>query len=127
MLVKRLLQLNILVSAMIAVAFIALPRQSLYLYGLTGADALPTLAQYFGSTHVAFAVLLWLAFRAKDSRFLRAVVVSFFAGDLTGTVVLLLAQLRGTLGTMGWGLVALSALFAVGYGYGVLKGLPARE
>lgn len=124
MLVKRLLQLNALVSAMIAVAFIALPGQSVSLYGVTTADALHTIAQYFGATHVAFAVLLWLALRANDPRFLRAIVTSFFAGDLTGTLVLLFAQLRGALAPTGWGLVALSALFAAGYGYGVLKGLP---
>jgi hypothetical protein len=127
MLVKRLLQLNTLVSAMIAVTFIALPEQSVSLYGTTTANALRTVAQYFGATHVAFAVLLWLALRANDSRFLRAIVTSFFAGDLTGTVVLLFAQLRGAMGTLGWGLVALSFLFAVGYGYGALKGLPASE
>lgn len=127
MLVKRLLQLNVLVSAMIALTFIALPEQSVSLYGSTTADALHTVAQYFGATHVAFAVLLWLALRANDSRFLRAIVTSFFAGDLTGTVVLLLAQLRGSMGPLGWGLVALSLLFAAGYGYGVWKGLPASD
>ncbi len=125
MLVKRLLQLNVLVSAMIAVTFIALPDQSVSVYGVTTTDALRTIAQYFGATHVAFAVLLWLALRANDSRFLRAIVTAFFAGDLTGTVVLLLAQLRGAMAPTGWGLVALSALFAAGYGYGVRKGLPA--
>ncbi len=118
MLVKRLLQFNLVVSAMIAIAFIALPEHSVSLYGITTADTLRTIAQYFGATHVAFAVLLWLA------RFLRAIVTAFFAGDLTGTLVLLFAQLRGALAPTGWGLVALSAFFAAGYGYGVLKGLP---
>ncbi len=124
MLVKRLLQFNLVVSAMIAIAFIALPEHSVSLYGITTADTLRTIAQYFGATHVAFAVLLWLALRANDARFLRAIVTAFFAGDLTGTLVLLFAQLRGALAPTGWGLVALSAFFAAGYGYGVLKGLP---
>lgn len=127
MLVKRLLQFNLVASAMIAVAFIALPEHSVSLYGSTTADTLRTIAQYFGATHVAFAVLLWLALRANDARFLQAIVTSFFAGDLTGTVVLLLAELHGAMGPLGWGLVALSFLFAAGYGYGVLKGFPASE
>jgi hypothetical protein len=88
---------------------------------------LHAIAQYFGATHVAFAVLLWLAFRSNDVRFLRALVVSFFVGDLAGSAVLLVAQLRGIMNTMGWALVALSLLFAIGYGYGALRKLPVSQ
>jgi hypothetical protein len=125
MIVKRLLQLNLLVSVIIATTFILAPATSLSLYGIIGDKSLDTIAQYFGTTHVAFAVLLWLALRAKDARFLRVIVVSFFAGDLAGSVVLLAAQLRGVMNTTGWALVGLTLLFAVGYGYGALKKLPA--
>jgi hypothetical protein len=54
-------------------------------------------------------------------------VASFFAGDLAGSVVLLVAQLRGFMDASGWALVALSLLFAVGYGCGLLRKLPAPE
>jgi hypothetical protein len=124
MIIKRLLQLNIVVSAIIAVCFILAPGASLSLYGITGDGASHTIAQYFGTAHVAFAILLWLALRLNDARFLRTIVVSFFAGDLTGSAVLLVAQLRGTMNTMGWALVGLSLLFAIGYGYGALRRLP---
>jgi hypothetical protein len=124
MLIKRLLQLNIIVSGLIAVCFILAPEASLSLYGITGDPALQAVAQYFGTAHVAFAILLWLALRLNDSRFLRAIVVSFFAGDLAGSAVLLLAQLSGTMNSMGWALVGLSIVFAIGYGYGALRKLP---
>lgn len=124
MIVKRLLQLNLLVSAVIATAFILAPAPSLSLYGITGDKSLYAIAQYFGTTHVAFTVLLWLALRANDARFLRAIVISFFVGDLTGSVVLLVAQLRGLMNPTGWALVGLTLLFAAGYGYGALKKLP---
>ena len=125
MIVKRLLQLNLLVSAIIAMAFILAPAPTLTLYGILGEKSLYVIAQYFGTTHVAFFVLLWLALRANDARFLRVIVVSFFAGDLAGSVVLLVAQLRGLMNTTGWALVGLTLLFAAGYGYGALKKLPA--
>ena len=127
MVVKRLLQLNVLVSAIVAVSFIALPESSLSLYGITGDGALNTIAQYFGTAHIAFVVLLWLALRANDARFLRMIVASFFAGDLAGSAVLFVAQLRGFMNATGWALVALSLLFAAGYGYGLLRKLPASE
>jgi hypothetical protein len=126
-LVRRLLQLNLLISVVIAVGFITLPGQSLSLYGITSTDALRAIAQYFGTAHLSFAVLLWLALRGNDPRFLRAIVASFFIGDLTGSVVLLFAQLHGVMNGMGWELVGLSFLFAVGYGYGVLRRFPASE
>ena len=125
MIIRRLLQLNLLVSVMVAIAFILAPGPSLSLYGIIGDRSLYAIAQYFGTTHVAFSVLLWLALRANDARFLRVIVISFFAGDLAGSAVLLVAQLRGVMNTTGWALVGLTVLFAAGYGYGALKKLPA--
>lgn len=124
MFVKRLLQFNLLVSIIIAAAFILAPGLTLSLYGMNGGEALFAITQYFGTTHLSFAVLIWLVFRAKDPRFIRSLVVAFFVGDVAGTAVLLLAQLRGVMNAMGWGFVGLSLLFAVGYGYGALKNLP---
>lgn len=121
MFIKRLLQLNLVVSAIIAITFIFLPQMTLDLYGLRGGLSLQVIAQYFGTTHLAFAVLLWFALRQDDSRFLRVIVISFFAGDLAGTIVLLIAQLGGLMGPTGWILVGMSALFSAGYGFGVLK------
>jgi hypothetical protein len=124
MFIKRLLQFNFICSSIIALAYIILPGSTLALYGLGNERATLALAQYFGSTHVAFAVLVWVALRSNERSLLRAVVVSFFAGDLIGTGVLLAAQVRGTMNVMGWGLVGLSAFFALAYGYCALKGLP---
>ena len=124
MTVKRLLQLNLFVSILIAISFIFAPKLTLSLYGFTGGDSLYTIALYFGSTHVAFAVLLWLALRKNDPQVLRLIVVSFFAGDLVGTLVLFIAQMRGLMNASGWLMVGLSFLFAIGYGYGTLKKLP---
>jgi hypothetical protein len=124
MIVKRLLQLNLLVSIIIAIAFILAPKLTLGLYGIAGDDILYAIAQYFGTTHVAFALLVWLALRANEPQLLRFIVLSFFAGDLTGSLVLFIAQVRGLMNTSGWALVGLTLLFAFGYGYGALKRLP---
>ncbi len=124
MIVKRLLQLNLLVSIIIAIAFILAPKLTLSLYGISGSDILYAIAQYFGTTHVAFAALLWFALRSNEPRLLRFIVISFFAGDLAGSVVLALAQLRGLMNASGWVLVGLTLVFAIGYGYGTFKKLP---
>ncbi len=127
MIVKRLLQLNLLVCVLTAVTFIAFPDSYLSFFGISGDDGFRTFAQYFGTMHVAFAVLLFLALRSNDPRFLRMIVASFFIGDLTGSAVLLVAQLRGAMNTMGWSGVAISVFFAIGYGYGVFRKLPQSE
>ncbi len=124
MFVKRLLQLNLIVSAIIALTYILLPGPTLALYGIGNDSAAISIAQYFGTAHVTFAVLVWIALRSGQPSFLRALVVSFFAGDAIGTIVLLATELRGNMNPMGWGLVGLSALFALGYGYCVLRRLP---
>ena len=124
MFIKRLLQLNLICSALLAATFIFIPRTILSLYGIVGGDQLYVIARYFGSTHVAFAVLLWIALRENQPTFLRWVVISFFAGDSAGTIVLLIAQLQGLMGSSGWFLVGLSFLLALGYGYGTFNKLP---
>jgi hypothetical protein len=124
MVIKRLLQLNLIVSAIVGITFIFAPKSTLDLYGLSGDQPLYVIAQYFGTAHLAFATLLWLALRKNEPQFLRFIVISFFAGDLAGTLVLFIGQLRGIMNTAGWVLVGLSFSFAVGYGYGTLKKLP---
>lgn len=124
MLVKRLLQFNLLVSAIIAIAFIVVPRPTLALYGISGDKILYTIAQYFGTAHVTFAILLWFALRKNEPQLLRMIVISFFAGDLSGSLVLLIAQIGGQMNSSGWALVGLSMLFATGYGYGAWRKLP---
>ena len=124
MIAKRLLQFNLLISIFTATTFIFAPEPTLSLYGIPGDPPHYLITRYFGATHIAFAVLIWLALRANDPRFLRYIVVSFFAGDLSGTAVLLIAQMSNVMGTTGWLLVTLSFLLAVGYGYCALNKLP---
>ncbi len=124
MLAKRLLQLNLIVSSLIAFTFILLPGPTLALYGISNDSSTRFIAEYFGTTHVAFAVLVWFALSRPASELPKAVVHSFFAGEVAGTLVLLLAQLRGIMNTLGWGFVGLSLLFTVGWGYCIVKGVP---
>ena len=125
MLTRRLLQFNLLVSLIIALTFILVPGPTLSLYGITGGESLLLIGRYFGTTHLSFAVLIWLALRAGEPHFLRFLVVSFFAGDLVGTMVLLIGQLNGVMNSRGWAFVGLSFIFMLGYGYGAIKKLPA--
>lgn len=127
MIAKRLLQFNLIVSAFTGITFIFLPASILSVYGFAGDPPHYVITRYFGTTHIAFAALLWLALRIDEPRFLRIIVLAFFVGDLSGTLVLLFAQLNNAMGTTGWALVALSFLFAVGYGYCALKKLPETQ
>jgi hypothetical protein len=122
--IKRLLQFNLLVSAFIAISFTIFPDQTLSLYGITGGESLILITRYFGTTHLSFAILIGLALRSKDAQLFRFLVLSFFAGDLVGTVVLLIGQLGGFMNAAGWGLVGLSCFFALGYGFAALKKSP---
>lgn len=117
MLARRLLQVNLVTSIVIAILFIAFPERAAALMGLATGPATRVIVQYFGATHVAFAVLIWLALRSREQYLLHMLVISFFAGDTIGTAVLLIAQLQGLLGASGWWLVVGSLFFALSYGY----------
>jgi len=124
MLVKRLLQLNLIVSAIIALAFLIIPGPTLRLYGIASDAAPRAIAQYFGTAHLSFAILIWYALRSHEVHCVRSIVRSFFVGDLAGTAVLLSIQLRGLMNGWGWELVGLTFLFALGWGICILRKEP---
>jgi hypothetical protein len=124
MFIIRLLQINVPIFFFTAVAFIAFPDLLLSFYGISRNDVLRSFMQYQGVLWLAFAVLLFQALRLNDKRFLRIIVASFFVWDLSGSIILLISQLRGSFPPIGWSMVAFSVFLAIGYGYGFFRKLP---
>lgn len=121
---KRLLTVALVFEAPPAIGFLLFPAATLLtIAGVTlDASAVPV-ARVLGAALqlLAFCVLLWFARKSDSSEFARGAVACMFAYYAVSAVTLLLAQLSGQMGPMGWGMVLAHSALAVWCGYALLK------
>lgn len=91
-----------------------------WLYNLFGApldDAGKYAAREYGAALIGTFLLTWYARYAIDSKARRAIILDLFIYDAIGLVITLFAVINGVMNPLGWSIVALYGLLAIGYGY----------
>ena len=111
------LVINAIIAALFGLGFVFVPSQVASLYGYPADAGLLYTGQLFGAALLAFAVLTWFARNLPDSDARRAILLALFVGDAVGFVVALIAQIGGTVATLGWSTVAIYLLLAIGLFY----------
>jgi len=89
---------------------------SIYGVSLADKDAI-FMAQLLGAALLSYGFVAWFARDAGASDARSAIVLGFFLSLAIGFVFALLAQLSGVLNTLGWVIVGLYFLLALGFGY----------
>jgi hypothetical protein len=112
---KALLVINAIVTVVFGVAFICVPSQVFPQYGIEPNLNLNYMGQLFGAALLAIAVLSWMVRNTTDSVARRAIVVAFFVGDTVGFIVSIIAQFRGAMNALGWSVVVIYLLLALGF------------
>jgi len=87
------------------------------MYGVEPNAALNLVGQFLGAALVSLALLTWLVRNLSASETRRAIVLALLVGETIGFVLSLLGQLNGILNVMGWSVVAVYLLFALGLAY----------
>jgi hypothetical protein len=72
---------------------------------------------YFSAMLVGIAILCYFASNATASELRKKVILSLFVADTIGLVLALIAQLGGKMNGLGWILVVLWLVLALGLGY----------
>lgn len=86
-------------------------------FGLSTSPAVAAMARLFGATMVGIALICYFASGARASAFRRKTILSLFVCDTIGFIVQLVAQLGALFAALGWILVVLWALLALGLAY----------
>lgn len=120
--VKRLLTVALVFEVPPAIGFLLFPGATLQtIAGVTlDASGVPV-ARVLGAALLGFCVLLWRARKSDSAEFVRGAVTCMFVYYAVSAVVLMLAQLSGQMGPMGWGMVLAHSALAVWCGYALLK------
>jgi hypothetical protein len=106
-----------IVSAAFGLGFVFMPGQILPMYGVEPNAALKLIGQFLGAALVSLAILAWLVRNLSDSEAWRAIVLALFVGETLGFIFALIGQINGIFNVMGWSVVAVYLLFAVGLAY----------
>lgn len=106
-----------IVSAVFGLGFVLMPGQILPIYGVEPDAALNLVGQFLGAALVSLALLTWLVRNLSDSETRRAIVLALLVGESIGFILSLIGQLNGIFNVMGWSVVAVYLLFALGLAY----------
>ncbi len=78
-------------------------------------------ARQYGASLIGVLLITWFARSAEESQARWAITLALCVYDALGFVISLAGELMGLLSPMGWSIVALYLLLAIGFGYFLVK------
>ena len=113
---KCLLIVNAIVLGCSGIWALLSPSSVLSLYGVESGPAVQLMAQYSGLGSLAIALVAWFCRNVEDLKAQRAISMAFLICYVIGIIVSVFGTISGTM-RIGWAVVLLYLLFALGYAY----------
>lgn len=117
---KTLLIIKAIVCLCLGIPILVVPNFVYSIFGATLAAGGVFAAREYGASMMGNLMLTWLARNSQESEARWAIVLALFVYDAVGFVVSLIAILSGAINPLGWLVVALYLLLALGFGYFLL-------
>ena len=114
---RNLLILNGVVLVLFALGLLLMPTALLDLFGFGSGVTAKLLGQLVGVELLANGLLSIFAMDVKEYSMRRALTLSFFIADGIGFIVSVGGVLSGAMNALGWVIVLVYLLLAVGFGY----------
>lgn len=105
-----------IVCFLFAIGYIVIPVTTGSIYDITLDSDGIVMARFFAALLVGIGLILWLC-RNADWNVLKGITLSLFIADTIGFIIALVAQLSGVMNSLGWIIVAIWLLLALGLGY----------
>ncbi len=117
---KTLLIIKAIVCLCLGIPILVVPNFVYSIFGATLAAGGVFAAREYGASMMGNLMLTWFARNSQESEARWAIVLALFVYDAVGFVVSLIAILSGAINPLGWLVVALYLLLALGFGYFLL-------
>lgn len=114
---RNLLILNGVLLVLFALGLLLITESLLDLFSLGYGTGEKLLGQLVGVELLATGLISLFAFDVRDPGMRRALTLSFFIADGVGFIVLAGGVLMGVMNALGWLLVLVYLLLALGFGY----------
>ena len=105
-----------IVCFVFAIGYIVAPVAVGSLYEITLDPDGIIMARFFGALLIGIGLILWLC-RNADWSILKSITLSLCIADTIGFIIALVAQLDGLMNSVGWIIVVVWLLLALGLGY----------
>jgi hypothetical protein len=116
MTLSRFLVVKAIISLAFGIAFAVVPAAAMALFGVTLDPAGVLMARFLGACLIGIGLVCWLD-RSAGHDALQGITLGLFVGDTIGFIVALQGQLSGMMNALGWIVVAIWLLLALGLGY----------
>jgi len=117
---KTLLIIKAIVCLCFGIPILVVPNFVYSIFGATLAAGGVFAAREYGASLMGNLMLTWFARNSQESDARWAIVLALFVYDAIGFVVSLIAVFSGAINPLGWLVVALYLLLALGFGYFLL-------
>ena len=117
---KTLLIIKAVVCLCLGIPILLVPNFIYSIFGATLAAGGVFAAREYGASMMGNLMLTWFARNSQESDARWAIVLALFIYDAIGFIVALIAVLAGSVNALGWLIVVLYLLLAVGFGYFLL-------
>ena len=111
-------------EAIFGIGFLFFPDLMMGPMGVTLDDTAANFARMFGSLIISIPFLMFFVRRSTNPEFRKGVIYCVLVYLFTSTIVLLTAQLKGMMNSLGWGIVFIHVAFFLWFGY---YALPVRK
>jgi len=112
---KILLVVNAIFFLINAICALLVPATVLSLYGVSPGPEQNFMGQYAGMGSVAIALITWLSRNITDSEAKKTIIPALLIYFIIGVIVSFLGTISGVMNSIGWSLVFIYLLFAIGY------------
>jgi|SRR6266545_942607 hypothetical protein len=117
MTLQNMLLVNSAVSVFSSLALLLMPAAILDLFGMTASPTDKLMIQFFGAELLGTGLITLFALNTKELRSQRSLTLSFFIIDGIGFIVALGGMLTRVMNGLGWIVVLVFLLLALGFGY----------
>lgn len=122
---RILLIVNAIVFGFSGILALLFPTIVLSLYGIDSGPAVQLMAQYAGLGSLAIALVALFGINLKDLKAQFAIKLAFLTTYVIGGIISVLGTISGLM-KIGWVVVGLYLVFAIGYSYILLLKKPSQ-
>jgi hypothetical protein len=113
---SNFLVVKAIISLAFGIALALVPAVVMSWYGVTLDPAGVLMARFVGACLIGIGLICWFD-RSAEHDALQGITLALFVGDAVGFIVALLGQLSGLMNALGWVIVTIWLLLALGLGY----------
>jgi len=113
---NNFLALKAIVTSVFGIVFVLMPAAAMSFYGAALGPGGLLMTRVVGACFIGIGLICWLDRNAAYDA-LKGITLALFVGDSVGFLVVLAGQMTGVMNVLGWSIVAIYLIFALGMGY----------